>query len=62
MHCTALQIEDEVREARRDELVSLQQRLGEEWAKTRVGQEVSAQHPIAVLLQCALDPDALCLQ
>lgn len=36
-----LQIEDEVREARRDELVSLQQRMGEEWAKTRVGQEVS---------------------
>ena len=36
----ALQVEDEVREARRDELVSLQQRLGEGWAKTRVGQEV----------------------
>ena len=36
----ALQIEDEVRESRRDELVSLQQRLGEGWAKTRVGQEV----------------------
>ncbi|PRW60219.1 hypothetical protein C2E21_1074 [Chlorella sorokiniana] len=34
------QLEDEVREARRDELVSLQQRLGEEWAKTRVGQEI----------------------
>ena len=29
-----------MREARRDELVSLQQQMGEEWAKTRVGQEV----------------------
>jgi ribosomal protein S12 methylthiotransferase len=30
-----------VREARRDELISLQQRVGEEWAQTLVGQEVS---------------------
>ena len=30
-----------MREARRDELISLQQRVGEEWAQTLVGQEVS---------------------
>ena len=34
------QVPQEVREARRDELVSLQQRIGEEWAGTHVGQEV----------------------
>ena len=36
------QVPAEVREARRDELVSQQQRLGEEWAASLVGQEVSA--------------------
>ncbi|PSC67925.1 tRNA modifying enzyme [Micractinium conductrix] len=34
------QLPAEVREARRDELISLQQRVGEEWAKTHVGQEL----------------------
>ena len=36
----SVQLPAEVREARRDELISLQQRVGEEWAKTHVGQEV----------------------
>lgn len=34
------QLGPEVRESRRDELVSLQQRVGEAWAKTLVGREV----------------------
>ena len=34
------QLPDEVREARRDELISLQQRIGEEWARGVVGREI----------------------
>lgn len=34
------QVPPEVREARRDELISLQQRVGEEWAKSHVGKEI----------------------
>ncbi|KAI3429616.1 hypothetical protein D9Q98_005702 [Chlorella vulgaris] len=34
------QLGPEVRESRRDELVSLQQRVGEAWAKTLVGREI----------------------
>lgn len=41
----ALQVAPEVREARRDELISLQQRVGEEWAKSHVGKEVSVVQP-----------------
>jgi ribosomal protein S12 methylthiotransferase len=33
------QLAPEVKEARRDELISLQQRIGEEWAKEMVGRE-----------------------
>lgn len=35
-----LQIPKEVREARRDELISLQQRIGQDHAASLVGQEV----------------------
>lgn len=40
MRAPTLQVPPEVREARRDELISLQQRVGEEWAKSHVGKEV----------------------
>lgn len=39
-HDAGAQIADEVREARRDELVSLQQAVGEAWAKGLLGQEL----------------------
>lgn len=40
MHAHRAQVPARVRERRRDELISLQQRVGEEWAARLVGQEV----------------------
>ena len=46
----ALQVPQDVREARRDELVSLQQNIGQEFAESLVGRQV--QHKLLVYLLC----------
>lgn len=38
--CAFLQISPEIREARRDELISMQQQFGAELARRQIGQEV----------------------
>ena len=46
-----IQVDDGVRQARRDELISLQQDVGQEFAESLLGQEV---HPVLPSRLCSL--------
>ena len=48
--CHSLQVPEEERQARRDELVALQQEVGERFAEGMVGQEVGSCHADRLLL------------
>lgn len=47
------QVPPKVRERRRDELISLQQRIGESWAELQVGKEVDVMVVSARAFVCA---------